>query len=241
MKMPLALRDPSLLRNQCYLGGAFVGEPVEPVDNPATGEELARVPALDAKAATAAVEAAAQAFRPWSRRLAKERSGILRRWFDLLIANRDDLALILTSEQGKPLTEALGEIDYAASYVEFYAEEAKRVAGETLPSHRADGRIMVLRQPTGVVAAITPWNFPAAMIARKAGAALSVGCTMVVKPASATPLTALAMADLAQRAGIPAGVLAVITGSAGKSAANSLPILPCAKSALLGPPPRERN
>ena len=212
--MPLALRDPSLLRNQCYLGGAFVGEPVEPVDNPATGEELARVPALDAKAATAAVEAAAQAFKPWSRRLAKERSGILRRWFDLLIANRDDLALILTSEQGKPLAEALGEIDYAASYVEFYAEEAKRVSGETLPSHRADGRIMVLRQPTGVVAAITPWNFPAAMITRKVAPAIAVGCTVVVKPAPETPLTALAIAELAHRAGLPAGILNVITGPA---------------------------
>jgi len=212
--MPLALRDPSLLRNQCYLGGAFVGEPVEPVDNPATGEELARVPALDAKAATAAVEAAAQAFKPWSRRLAKERSGILRRWFDLLIANRDDLALILTSEQGKPLAEALGEIDYAASYVEFYAEEAKRVSGETLPSHRVDGRIMVLRQPTGVVAAITPWNFPAAMITRKVAPAIAVGCTVVVKPAPETPLTALAIAELAHRAGLPAGILNVITGPA---------------------------
>ncbi|MBI4047823.1 MAG: aldehyde dehydrogenase family protein, partial [Devosia nanyangense] len=158
--MTLALRDPSLLRTQCYVDGAFVGEPADVVRNPATGEELALFPALDGTAAKATVDAAARAFKPWSRRLAKERSAILRNWFDLLIANREDLALILTSEQGKPLAEALGEIDYAASYVEFYAEEAKRIAGETLPSHRADGRIMVLRQPTGVVAAITPWNFP---------------------------------------------------------------------------------
>ncbi|CDP53804.1 Succinate-semialdehyde dehydrogenase [NADP+] [Devosia sp. DBB001] len=212
--MALALRDPSLLRTQCYVDGAFVGEPVDVVRNPATGEELARVPALDGAAAKATVDAAARAFKPWSRRLAKERSAILRKWFDLLIANREDLALILTSEQGKPLAEALGEIDYAASYVEFYAEEAKRIAGETLPSHRADGRIMVLRQPTGVVAAITPWNFPAAMITRKVAPAIAVGCTVVVKPAPETPLTALAVAELAQRAGMPAGVLNVITGPA---------------------------
>jgi succinate-semialdehyde dehydrogenase/glutarate-semialdehyde dehydrogenase len=212
--MTLALRDPSLLRTQCYVDGAFVGEPADVVRNPATGEELALFPALDGTAAKATVDAAARAFKPWSRRLAKERSAILRNWFDLLIANREDLALILTSEQGKPLAEALGEIDYAASYVEFYAEEAKRIAGETLPSHRADGRIMVLRQPTGVVAAITPWNFPAAMITRKVAPAIAVGCTVVVKPAPETPLTALAMAELAQRAGMPAGVLNVITGPA---------------------------
>ncbi|KFL25729.1 succinate-semialdehyde dehydrogenase [Devosia sp. 17-2-E-8] len=212
--MALALRDSSLLRAQCYVDGAFVGEPADVVRNPATGAELALVPALDGAAAKAAVDAAARAFKPWSRRLAKERSAILRKWFDLLIANREDLALILTSEQGKPLAEALGEIDYAASYVEFYAEEAKRIAGETLPSHRADGRIMVLRQPTGVVAAITPWNFPAAMITRKVAPAIAVGCTVVVKPAPETPLTALAIAELAQRAGMPAGVLNVITGPA---------------------------
>ncbi|QMV00464.1 succinate-semialdehyde dehydrogenase [Devosia sp. D6-9] len=212
--MTLSLRDPSLLRTQCYVDGAFVGEPADVVRNPAIGEELARVPALDGAAAKATVDAAARAFKPWSRRLAKERSAILRKWFDLLIANREDLALILTSEQGKPLAEALGEIDYAASYVEFYAEEAKRIAGETLPSHRTDGRIMVLRQPTGVVAAITPWNFPAAMITRKVAPAIAVGCTVVVKPAPETPLTALAIAELAQRAGMPAGVLNVITGPA---------------------------
>ena len=184
------------------------------VDNPATGEELARVPAFGAAETTAAVEAASRAFKPWAKRLAKERATILRRWFDLIVANRDDLGAILTAEQGKPLAEAKGEIDYAASFVEFYAEEAKRIAGETLPSHRADGRIIVLRQPTGVVAAITPWNFPAAMITRKVAPAIAAGCTVVVKPAAETPLTALALAELAHRAGVPAGVFNIVTGPA---------------------------
>ena len=210
--MTIALIDPLLLRTQCYVNGAFIGSGATPVTNPATGEELALVPAFGAVEATAAVEAAAAAFKPWSARLAKERANILRGWFDLIVANRDDLALILTSEQGKPLAEAKGEIDYAASYVEFYAEEAKRIAGETLPSHRSDGRILVLRQATGVVAAITPWNFPAAMITRKVGPAIAAGCTVVLKPAGETPLTALVLAELAHRAGVPAGVLNVITG-----------------------------
>ena len=156
----------------------------------------------------------AAAFHPWADKTAKERSAVLRKWFDLVLANRHDLATILTSEQGKPLVEALGEIDYAASYIEFYAEEAKRVAGELLPSHRADARIMVLRQPIGVVAAITPWNFPAAMITRKIAPALAAGCTVVVKPALETPLTALALAELAHRAGFPAGTINVVTGDA---------------------------
>src|SRR5918994_583593 len=150
----------------------------------------------------------------WTGETAKERSAILRRWFDLMIANRDDLALIMTSEQGKPLAEARGEVEYAASFVEFYAEEAKRVYGETIPSHRADARIIVIRQPIGVVAAITPWNFPAAMITRKVAPALAAGCTAVIKPAGETPLTALALAVLAERAGLPAGVLNVVTGDA---------------------------
>ncbi len=212
--MSLPLNDPSLLRTQCYVNGVFVGEGETPVTNPATGAELARVPAFSAQEATEAVEAAERAFRPWAARVAKDRANILRRWFDLIVENRDDLALILTSEQGKPLAEAKGEIDYAAAYVEFYAEEAKRIAGETLPSHRADGRILVLRQPTGVVAAITPWNFPAAMITRKVGPAIAAGCTVVLKPAGETPLTALALAELAARAGLPAGVLNVVTGPA---------------------------
>jgi len=212
--MTLELTDPALMRPQCYVGGLFIGEGTDPVRNPATGDELARVPAFSAQDATDAVEAAAAAFKPWARLLAKERSQILRRWFGLMMAHRDDLAAILTAEQGKPLAEAKGEIDYAASYVEFYAEETKRIAGETLPSHRADGRIIVLRQPSGVVAAITPWNFPAAMITRKIAPALAAGCTVVVKPAPETPLTAFALAELAHRAGMPAGVFNVITGPA---------------------------
>ena len=188
------LKDPSLLKQQAFVDGGFTGDPVLPVTNPANGELIASVPDFGAPEAERAVEAAAAAFKPWAARTAKERSAVLRRWFDLVIANREDLATILTSEQGKPFAEALGEIDYAASYIEFYAEEAKRVAGEILPSHRADARITVFRQPIGVVAAITPWNFPAAMITRKIAPALAVGCTVVVKPAPETPLTALALA-----------------------------------------------
>jgi succinate-semialdehyde dehydrogenase/glutarate-semialdehyde dehydrogenase len=208
------LNDPSLLRSQAYINGEFTGTAEIPVTNPATGDTLGLVPSFGAAEATVAVQAAAGAFRGWASRTAKERSALLRRWFDLITANRQDLATILTSEQGKPYGEALGEIDYAASYVEFYAEEAKRVAGELLPSHRPDARIMVLRQPIGVVAAITPWNFPAAMITRKIAPALAAGCTVVVKPALETPLTALALAELAHRAGFPAGTVNVLTGDA---------------------------
>ncbi|WP_271168422.1 NAD-dependent succinate-semialdehyde dehydrogenase [Hansschlegelia plantiphila] len=203
---------PSLLLLQAYIDGAFVGEPTVDVTDPATGELVGRVPDLGAAEAVRAVEAAHRAFKPWAARTAKERSTVLRRWFDLIIANKDELALIMTREQGKPLAEAKGEIDYAASFVEFYAEEAKRISGDTLPSHRADARIMVLRQPAGVVAAITPWNFPAAMITRKCAPALAAGCTFVVKPAMETPLTALALARLAAEAGLPDGVFNVVTG-----------------------------
>ncbi|MCK0197720.1 NAD-dependent succinate-semialdehyde dehydrogenase [Ancylobacter sp. 6x-1] len=210
----LPLKDPDLLRRQCFIDGAWVGEGGFEVHNPATGAVVGMVPRLGADEAVAAVEAAQRAFKPWAAKTAKERSALLRRWFDLIIANRDDLALILTSEQGKPLAEARGEIDYAAAYVEFYAEEAKRIAGETLPSHRADARILVVRQATGVVAAITPWNFPAAMITRKIAPALAAGCTTVTKPAEDTPLTALALAILAERAGLPAGTVNIITGEA---------------------------
>jgi succinate-semialdehyde dehydrogenase/glutarate-semialdehyde dehydrogenase len=206
------LSDPTLLIDRSYLDGAFVGEPEVEITDPATGEVVGRVPNLGADAATRAIEAAEAAFRPWAAKLPKERSAILRRWYELIIANKDDLALIMTREQGKPLAEAKGEIDYAASFVEFYAEEAKRVSGDTLPTHRADARILVLRQPAGVVAAITPWNFPAAMITRKCAPALAVGCTFVVKPAMETPLTALALARLADEAGIPKGVFSVVTG-----------------------------
>ncbi|MCX5479873.1 NAD-dependent succinate-semialdehyde dehydrogenase [Kaistia geumhonensis] len=210
--MSLDLIDPTLLKEQCYVDGAWVGTGESEVTNPATGAVIARVPRFGADEATAAVDAAAAAFKPWGARTAKERSKLIRQWYERIMAHRDDLALILTSEQGKPLAEAKGEIDYAASYIEFYAEEAKRIAGETLPSHRADARILVLRQPTGVVGAITPWNFPAAMITRKAAPALAAGCTIVVKPAGETPLTALALAELADRAGIPKGVFNVVTG-----------------------------
>lgn len=207
------LHSPDLLVERAYLDGEFAGEPTLDVTDPATGEVVGRVPDFGAAEATEAVEAAEKAFKPWAAMLAKERSAILRRWFDLIIANKDDLALIMTREQGKPLAEAKGEIEYAASFIEFYAEEAKRVAGDTLPSHRADARILVIRQPAGVVAAITPWNFPAAMITRKAAPALAVGCTFVVKPALETPLTALALAKLADEAGLPKGVFSVVTGA----------------------------
>ncbi len=209
-----ALKDILLFRQQALIDGAFIGEPEVAVSNPANGQRLGAVPNFGAAEAERAVDAAARAFKPWAAKMAKERSAVLRKWFDLVFANREDLATILTSEQGKPLAEALGEIDYAASYIEFYAEEAKRIAGEILPSHRKDARITVLRQPIGVVAAITPWNFPAAMITRKIAPALAAGCTVVVKPAPETPLTALALAELAQRAGFPAGAINVITGDA---------------------------
>jgi succinate-semialdehyde dehydrogenase/glutarate-semialdehyde dehydrogenase len=210
----LKLQDPALLKDRCYVDGRWVGDPVDPVINPATGAELGRVPHFGAAETERAIAAAKAAFPAWSKLVAKERSKILRRWFDLIIAAKDDLALILTSEQGKPLAEARGEIDYAASFVEFYAEEAKRIYGETVPSHRADARILVIRQPLGVVAAITPWNFPAAMITRKIAPALAAGCTAVCKPAPETPLTAFALAVLAERAGVPAGVVNIVTGDA---------------------------
>jgi succinate-semialdehyde dehydrogenase/glutarate-semialdehyde dehydrogenase len=210
----MKLNDPSLLVERCLVGGAWIGEPADAIDNPATGEILARVPRFGADETTQAIEKADEAFKSWSKRTAKERSVIMRRWFDLMIANKEDIALIMTSEQGKPLAEARGEVDYAASFVEFYAEEAKRVYGETIPSHRADARILVIRQPIGVMAAITPWNFPAAMLTRKVAPALAAGCTAVVKPAPETPLTALALGVLAERAGLPAGVLNIITGDA---------------------------
>ncbi len=208
------LNDPSLLRTQSFINGQWVGGPDADVENPATGEVIAKVPHLGAKDATAAVEAADAAFKPWSRKLAKERSAILRKWFDLIMANQEDLAQIMTAEQGKPLAESRGEVAYAASFVEFYAEEAKRIYGETIPSPFPNSRIIVQKQAIGVCAAITPWNFPAAMITRKCAPGLAAGCTFVVKPAPDTPLTALALAELAQRAGMPAGVLNIVTGDA---------------------------
>jgi succinate-semialdehyde dehydrogenase/glutarate-semialdehyde dehydrogenase len=214
----LNLKDPSLLRQQCYLNGQWLpadsGATIA-VTNPATAETVGTVPRMGADETRRAIAAAQAALPAWRAKTAKERSTTLRRWFDLIMANQEDLAIIMTAEQGKPLAEARGEIAYAASFIEWFAEEAKRVYGDTIPGHTADKRIVVLKEPIGVCAAITPWNFPAAMITRKAGPALAAGCTMVVKPATATPFSALALAELGERAGIPTGVFGVITGSAG--------------------------
>ena len=215
--MPLELKDGALLRQQCYVDGRWIdaasGGNV-PVTNPATGEVLGTVPNLGVAETRAAIEAAHAAFPAWAARTAKDRGAVLRRWHDLMLLNADDLAVLMTAEQGKPLAEAKGEVLYAASFIEWFAEEGKRVYGDVIPGHQPDKRIFVLRQPVGVVAAITPWNFPSAMITRKAGPALAAGCTFVCKPAMQTPYSALAMAELAHRAGIPKGVFSVVTGSA---------------------------
>mgnify|MGYP003503255279 FL=1 len=215
--MTLNLKDPTLLRQQCYIDGQWLDARTggsKPVTNPANGAVLGTVPYMGAEETRAAIDAAAAAFPAWAARAAKDRATLLRRWYDLMLANADDLATLMTAEQGKPLAEAKGEIAYAASFIEWFAEEAKRVYGDVIPGHQPDKRIFVLRQPVGVVAAITPWNFPAAMITRKAGPALAAGCTFVCKPAMQTPYSALAMAELAHRAGIPPGVFNVVTGSA---------------------------
>ncbi len=213
----LKLNDPSLLRTRAYLCGewreARTGQVIE-VKNPATGETLATVPELDAADAHEAITFAAERMKEWQSRTASERSKILRRWFDLLTEHTDDLALLLTAEQGKPLAEAKSEIAYGASYVEWFAEEAKRIYGDLIPPPSSDRRIVVLRQPVGVCAAITPWNFPNAMITRKVGPALAAGCAMVLKPASQTPLSALALAELGGRAGVPPGLFSVLPGKA---------------------------
>lgn len=212
--MSLSLRDPSLLKDQCLIGGAWIGIPEVDVVDPASGETIAAVPNFAAPETRKAVQAAEEALPGWRRLTAAQRSVILRRWFEAIVEATDDLALILSSEQGKPIAEARAEITYAASFIEWFAEEGKRAFGEVIPSPRADARILVIKQPIGVTAAITPWNFPAAMITRKAGPALAAGCTMVLKPAMQTPLTALALAALAQRSGVPDGVFNVVTGSA---------------------------
>jgi succinate-semialdehyde dehydrogenase/glutarate-semialdehyde dehydrogenase len=213
----LVLKDTGLLRGECYIAGewrrAADGKTIE-VTNPASGDTIATVPSMSAVETREAVESAEAALAGWKAKTGKERAAILRRWFELIMASQEDLAAIMTAEQGKPLAESRGEIAYAASFVEWFAEEAKRVYGDTIPGFSADRRIVVLKQPIGVCAAITPWNFPAAMITRKAGPALAAGCTMVVKPASQTPLSALALCVLAERAGVPAGVLSCVTGSA---------------------------
>ncbi|MBJ9712275.1 NAD-dependent succinate-semialdehyde dehydrogenase [Burkholderia gladioli] len=210
-----ALKDPSLFRQQIYLAGEWQGAANGAsfeVRNPATGELLGSVPLAGAAETRRAIEAANAAWPAWRRRTAKERAAILRKWYELMLAHADDLALILTTEQGKPLAEARGEILYAASFIEWFAEEGKRVYGDTIPTPAGDRRIVVTKEPVGVCAAITPWNFPAAMITRKVGPALAAGCPIVVKPAEATPFSALALAVLAERAGVPAGVFSVVTG-----------------------------
>ena len=210
------MKNPELLRNACLIDGEWLPASGASIDvrNPATGELLGSVPSFGAAETRRAIDAAQAAFHPWRAKTAAERAKILRRWFELMLENQEDLARLMTLEQGKPLTEARGEIAYAASFIEWFAEEARRVYGEVIPSPSPDRRLVVLKQPVGVCAAITPWNFPAAMITRKAGPALAAGCTMVLKPATQTPYSALALAVLAERAGVPKGVFSVVTGGA---------------------------
>ena len=211
----IRLRDEGLFRHQCYVDGDWIeapdGRTIE-VDNPATGEIIGSVPALGAADTRRAIEAAAAAWPSWRARTGKDRASLMRTWFDLMLENKDDLALLMTTEQGKPLAESLGEIAYAASFIEWFAEEAKRVYGDVVGDPTPGSRILVYKQPIGVVAAITPWNFPAAMITRKCAPALAAGCPVVIRPASQTPFSALALAELAHRAGIPRGIVNVITG-----------------------------
>ena len=215
---PMKLTDSSLLRAQCVIDGAWVNadnSATLAVTNPANGNTVGTVPKAGADETRRAIEAAERALPAWRAQTGKERAVIMRRWFELILAHQEDLAQIMTAEQGKPLSESRGEIAYAASFIEWFGEEAKRVYGDTIPAHARDKRIVVLKQPIGVCAAITPWNFPAAMITRKVGPALAAGCTVVIKPASQTPLSALALCELALRAGVPAGVINCVTGSAG--------------------------
>lgn len=211
------MKDTRLLRQSCYIDGEWVeGQSTIKVDNPASEEILGTVPRLGVAETRRAIEAASRAFPSWRKRTAKERAVILRRWFDRMMQNQEDLARLMTLEQGKPLVESRGEVAYAAAFLEWFGEEAKRIYGDTIPAHQDDKRIIVIKQPVGVVACITPWNFPLAMITRKAGPALAAGCTVVLKPASQTPFSALALAELAERAGVPHGVFNVLTGSAGE-------------------------
>jgi len=211
----IQLRDKSLFRHECYVDGAWIeasdGRTIE-VDNPATGELIGSVPALGAAETRRAIEAAEAAWPSWRDRTGKDRAGLMRSWFELMLEHKNDLALLMTTEQGKPLAESEGEIAYAASFIEWCAEEAKRVCGDVLSDPTPGSRILVYKQPIGVVAAITPWNFPAAMITRKCAPALAAGCPVVIRPASQTPFSALALAELAHRAGIPRGIVNVITG-----------------------------
>src|SRR5271154_2962005 len=213
----MKLADPGLLREQCFIDGVWAAADdgaVLKVENPATGQVLGAIPKRGASETRRAIAAADAALPAWRARTAKERAVLMRRWFDLISSHQEDLATLMTAEQGKPLAESRGEILYAASFIEWFAEEGKRLYGDVIPSHQNDKRILVLRQPVGVVAAITPWNFPAAMITRKAGPALAAGCTMVCKPATQTPYSALALAELAARAGVPKGVFSCLTGGA---------------------------
>src|SRR5579885_2808427 len=211
----MALHDDRLFRRQCYVDGRWIDAEsgsVDSIRNPANGRVIGTVPVLGASEARRAIAAAESALDGWRALSARERSTLLRRWFELCVQNQEDLAAILTLEQGKPLAEARGEIAYGAAFIEWFAEEARRVYGDIIPANTRDRRIITIKQPIGVTAAITPWNFPNAMITRKAGAALAAGCTIVIKPAPATPYSALALAELADRAGIPAGVINVVTG-----------------------------
>ncbi|HVY99162.1 MAG TPA: NADP-dependent succinate-semialdehyde dehydrogenase [Dongiaceae bacterium] len=214
---PLPIKDKSLFRQQCFIDGQWVdadsGKTID-VTNPATGEILGTIPNMGAAETRRAIEAAEKAWAAWRAKTAKERAVVLRKLFNLMMENQDDLAVLMTAEQGKPLAESKGEIAYSASFIEWFAEEGKRTYGDTIPTFAADKRIVVQKEPVGVVAAITPWNFPSAMITRKAGPALAAGCPIVIKPATQTPFSALALAELAQRAGLPAGVFNVVTGSA---------------------------
>jgi len=213
----IALKDPSLLRQQCYVDGRWIDADdrgTMPIADPATGAPVGTAPLFHAAETRRAIEAANRAWPAWRAKTAKERSAVLRRWNDLMLANADDLALILTSEQGKPLAEAKGEITIGAAYIEWFAEEAKRIYGDVIPTIANDRRLVVIKEPVGVCAAITPWNFPSSMITRKVAPALAAGCTVVIKPAEATPFSAFALAELAHRAGFPPGVLNVITGDA---------------------------
>ena len=221
----MKLRDPNLLRTQAYIGGRWVDADagaVAPVRNPATGATLGTVPELGAAETHRAIEAAGAAFPGWAATPARERAALLRRWHGLMLEHQEDLAALMTAEQGKPLAEARGEIAYGASFIEWFAEEGKRLYGEIIPPPQGDRRLVVLRQPVGVAAAITPWNFPSAMITRKAGPALAAGCTFVCKPAIQTPFSALALAELAARAGIPPGVFNIVTGNDAQAIGEAL-------------------
>lgn len=219
----MKLKNAALLKDKAYINGSWVGaEATFDVFNPATGDVVASLPDLGVDETRAAIEGAEVAQKAWAKLTAKERSAILKRWFDLIMANQEDLAQILTAEMGKPLAEARGEIAYGASFIEWFAEEGKRVYGDVIPQHQADKRIIVLKQPIGVVAAITPWNFPNAMITRKVAPALAVGCAVVVKPAGETPLSALALAVLAEEAGLPAGLMSVVVGKNSRAIGGEL-------------------